>query len=52
MAQKAIELPQLPFTEQQFPNELPLHVALTVDADPHFPSGEMGEVGIVVFGPN
>lgn len=44
--QKAGVLPQLPLMEQQFPNELPLHVAFTVEADPHFPSGEIVGVGI------
>lgn len=39
-------LPQLPFTEQQFPNELPLHVAFTAEADPHLPSGDIVGVGI------
>jgi hypothetical protein len=42
VAQKAAELPQFPFTEQQFPKELPRHMAFTVEADPHFPSVETG----------
>jgi len=45
--QKAGVLPQFPFTEQQFPNVLPLQVAPLMFA-PHFPSVEVGIDGCVV----
>lgn len=46
--QKAGVLPQLPFTEQQFPNVVPLQVAPFA---PHLPSVEVGRAaGVVVVG--
>jgi len=41
-AQNAAELPQLPFTEQQSPKELPTHIAFVLDAAPHFQSVDVG----------
>ena len=38
IAQNAAVLPQLPFTEQQLPNVLPIQDAFVVDAEPHLPS--------------
>lgn len=36
-------VPQLPLTLQHCPKELPAHVALTEDAEPHFPSRLIGD---------
>lgn len=46
MPQKAGVLPQFPFTEQQFPNTLPLQVAPLTFA-PQRPSVEIGTAGCV-----